>query len=109
MKNFVQKGNTLTFVAAAALLSGAGVLLSATLFGVAKTDVANGATGEAEIEGVFTLPKAAVTNTQFAAAYWDNTNKVTTNVSSGNVLIGFYTEAGGSAVATPVKLIPKAA
>lgn len=109
MKNYVQQGKTVTFVASAALLSGAGVLLSATLFGVATTDVAIGATGEALIEDVVSLPKAAVVTTAFAAAYWDNTAKVTTNVSSGNVLIGFYTEAGGSAVATPVKLIPKAA
>lgn len=109
MKNYVQPGNVLTFVAAAALASGAGVLLSATLFGVTTGALANGETGEAAIEGVFTLPKAAVTNTAFAAAYWDNTNKVTTNVSSGNVLIGFYTEAGASGVVTPVKLIPKAA
>lgn len=109
MKNRVQTGSTLTFVAAAALLSGAGVLLSATLFGVATTDVANGATGEADIEGVYLLPKAAVATAAFSAAYWDNTNKVTTNVASGNVLIGFYTEAGASAAATPVRLIPKAA
>ncbi len=109
MKNKIQSGHTLTFVAAGALLSGAGVLLSATLFGVNAYDVAAGQSGEADIEGVFLLPKAAVTNTQFAAAYWDNTNKVTTNVASGNTLIGFYTEAGGSSVATPVKLIPKAA
>lgn len=109
MKNKIQSGNTLTFVAAAAVLSGAGVLLSATLFGVATTDVAIGATGEADIEGVFSLPKAAVVTTAFAAAYWDPVAKVTTNVATANVLIGFYTEAGGSAVATPVKLLPKAA
>ena len=109
MKNYVQAGNIVTFTAAAAILSGAGVLLSATLFAVATSDVANGAEGEAAIEGVFNLPKAAVVTTKFAAAYWDNTAKVTTNVSSGNALIGFYTEAGASAAVTPVKLIPKAA
>ena len=109
MKNFVQEGNTVTFTAAAALSGGAGVLLSATLFGVNSYDVVVGAPGEAAINGVFTLPKAAITNAQFAAAYWDSTGKQTTNVASGNVLIGFYTEAGGVSVSSPVCLIPKAA
>jgi len=109
MKNFVQKGRTVTFTASAALASGAGVMLSATLFGVNSNDVAIGGSGEAVIEDVFSLPKAAITNTQFAAAYWDNTNKVTTNVASGNALIGVYTEAGGPSIPSPVRLIPKAA
>ena len=109
MKNHVQEGRTLSFVAPADLAPGAGVLLSATLFGVNTYQVATGATGEAVIEEVFALPKAAITNTRFAAAYWDNTNKVTTNVASGNVLIGVYTEASGPSLATPVRLIPKAA
>lgn len=108
MKNFVKQGNVLTFTAGAALASGVGVLLTASLFGVTAGAYANGEVGEAAIEGVFDLPKAAITNTAFAAAYWDNTNKVTTNVSSGNVLIGFYTEAGNPSVVTPVKLVPKA-
>lgn len=109
MKNYVQAGTVLTFTATAAILAGSGVLLGAALFGVTTGDVASGADGEAAVEGVFTLPKAAVATTKFAAAYWDNTAKVTTNVSSGNTLIGVYTEATGSAVATAVRLIPKAA
>lgn len=109
MKNFVQKGDKLTFVAAATIAAGAGVLLGTAVFGVNSYNVVSGDSGEVMVEGVFTLPKAAVVTTAFAAAYWDNAAKVTTNVSSGNTLIGFYTEAGGSAVATPVKLTPKGA
>jgi predicted RecA/RadA family phage recombinase len=109
MKNYVQKGGTVSFVAAADALSGSGVMLSATLFGVNSYDVKTGETGEAAIEGVFTLPKAAVVTTAFAAAYFDNTAKLVTNVSSGNALIGAFTEASASGVATPVRLIPKAA
>lgn len=109
MKNYVKPGNVLTFTAAAAIASGSGVLLGATAFGVSCQTLAINETGEAAVEGVFDLPKAAVVTTAFAAAYWDNTNKVTTNVSSGNTLIGYYTEAGASAAVTPVKLIPKAA
>jgi predicted RecA/RadA family phage recombinase len=109
MKNKVQDGLTLTYVAVATIAAGAGVLLGGTVFGVNSYNVVSGDSGEAEITGVHNLPKAAVTNTAFAAAYWDNTNKVTTTSSSGNTLIGFYTEAGGSAAVTPVRLVPKAA
>ncbi len=109
MKNKVQDGSTLTYVAAATIASGAGVLLGGTVFGVNAYNVVSGDSGEAHITGVFNLPKAAVTNNAFAAAYWDNTNKVTTTSASGNTLIGFYTEAGGSAAVTPVRLVPKAA
>lgn len=109
MKNFVQPGQTLSFVVAAAIASGAGLLLGGTVFGVSAGNYAIGETGEAVIEGVFTLPKAAVVSTAFQAAYWDNTNKVVTNVASGNTLIGFFTEASASGVATPVRLVPKAA
>lgn len=109
MKNFVQPGHTITYIAAATILSGAGVLLGTAVFGVNSYNVVSGDSGELVREGVFTLPKAAVVTTAFASAYWDNTAKVTTNVSSGNTLIGFYTEGTGSAVATAVCLVPKAA
>jgi predicted RecA/RadA family phage recombinase len=109
MKNYVQPGKTVSFVAAAAIESGVGFLLGADLFGVSCGKYAIGETGEAAIEGVFTLPKAAVVTTAFAAAYWDNTAKLVTNVSSGNKLIGAFTEGTASGIATPVKLIPKAA
>ena len=109
MKNFVQQGNTLSWTVAAVIASGAGVLLGGTVFGVSTGNYAIGETGEAVIEGVFKLPKAAVVNTAFAAAYLDNTAKVVTNVASGNTLIGFFTEGTGASVATDVKLIPKAA
>lgn len=109
MKNRVQLGDTLTFIAAADVLSGQGLLLGGTVFGVSAYDVKTGEEGEVQIVGVFNLPKAAVTNTRFAAAYWDNTNKVTTTSASGNTLIGFYSLEGASAALTPVRLVPKAA
>jgi predicted RecA/RadA family phage recombinase len=109
MKNRVQNGNTLTFIAVADVLSGQGLLLGGTVFGVSAYDVKTGDEGEAQIEGVFSLPKAAVVTTAFAAAYWDNAAKVTTNVAAGNTLIGFYTLAGAASAATNVRLVPKAA
>ena len=109
MKNYVQPGNVLSFTAAADLASGVGVLLGTVAFGVTTGAVKSGETGEAAVEGVFTLPKAAVVVTAYAAAYWDNTAKLATNVSSSNTLIGYFTEGSASGVATAVKLIPKAA
>lgn len=108
MKNYVQPGRTLTFTAAAALASGAGVLLGAATFGVNSYDVAIGESGEATLEGVYTLPKAAVSSSAFEAAYWDDTNKVVTNVATSNVKIGFFTETTAASVSTAVRLIPSA-
>lgn len=109
MKNFVQSGQTLSWTVAAVIAAGAGVLLGGTVFGVSAGNYAIGETGEAVVEGVFTLPKAAVVSTAFQAAYWDNAAKLVTNVASGNTLIGFFTEGSASGVATAVKLVPKAA
>lgn len=99
MKNFIQKGGTLTFVAAAALASGAGVLLGDQgLFGVNSYDVAIGEEGEAAVEGVFNLPKVAATAIdRFDIAYWDDTNKVLTPTASTHNAVGYFTQAALSA------------
>lgn len=108
MKNFVKTGNTLTFIAVAAVVSGAGLLLGdAGLFGVSTTTVAIGESGEADIEGVFELPKAAVAVDAFDAAYWDDTAKTVTNVATDNTKIGVFTETYASGDGTAnVKLLP---
>ncbi len=59
MKNFVQPGKTLDFIPASAVLSGQPVLLGATLFGVANLSTLAGIPNEADVEGVFDLPKTA--------------------------------------------------
>lgn len=109
MKNYVQKGETLTFTAAADVVSGQGVLLGAAgLFGVAATDVLSGASGEAVIEGVFSLPKtSADTPAAFAAAYWDESEGEVTTVATDNTLIGCFAQAYAASTAlADVKLIP---
>ena len=55
--NYVQKGDVIAFTAGAAHSSGDVVVIGA-LIGVALSDVANGAEGQAQISGVFELPKA---------------------------------------------------
>ena len=93
MKNFIQEGKTLDLAAPYAVSSGGGALVGAT-FGVAITDLANGVVGAFSIEGVYSLTKATGASTggaQGALAYWNNTNKNVTAVSSGNTKIGVFT------------------
>lgn len=88
MKNYVQAGDTLTLVAAYAVLSGAGHL-AGSIFGVAAGTYAQGAPGEFKRTGVFELPKvAAQAWTQGVKVYWDDTAKLVTTVSGGNTPIG---------------------
>lgn len=100
MRNYVQKGNTLTLAAPYAVLSGAGMLVG-SIFGVAVNDAADGATVEADVVGVFDLKKtSAQAWTVGAKIYWDNTNKECTTTSSGNTLIGVATAAAANPSAT---------
>lgn len=96
MKNFKSQGNTLTFTAGAAYSSGDGVLVG-TIFGVAAGDIANGAEGVINLDGVYELTKAASQAwTVGAPIYWDATGAKTTNVADGNTLIGSAVLAVGS-------------
>lgn len=101
MKNFVQMGLTVAMIAPYALTSGQGLLVGAA-FGVATADAASGASVEATVEGVFTLPKAASAITAFARVYWDNAARNVTSTASANTLIGvaILAAAGGDATAT---------
>lgn len=93
MKNYIQEGCALELVAPYAVSAGGGALIG-SLFGVAASDVANGASGVFNLEGVFELAKAdSQAWTQGAKIYWDNTNKVCTTTSAGNTLIGCASEA----------------
>jgi predicted RecA/RadA family phage recombinase len=106
MKNFVQPGVNVDVVAPYAVTSGQG-LLDGVEFSVASTDIANGAAGTGVTEGVFDLAKAAVAITRKTIAYWDNTARLVTNVSSGNTKIGIFQKAALSGDATArVKVIP---
>ncbi|WP_370049333.1 MULTISPECIES: DUF2190 family protein [Salipiger] len=99
MKNYIQAGNVLSFTAAAAVVSGQGVLQGA-LFGVATTDADLGADFEAAVTGVFELPKAAGALTKGQKAYWSTSNGNVTGTASGNTLIGAVTEAAADAATT---------
>lgn len=106
MKNFIQDGKTITVTLAAAILSGAAMLIGA-LVGVACTDGAIGDKVAFNLEGVYTLPKAVGAVSQGAILYWDDTAKVvtTSSASGANFKIGHAFAAALSGDATlPVKL-----
>ena len=87
MKNWIQPGDIVTVVAPVAVNSGDGLLVG-TLFGVAVSTAAVGATVEISTTGVMDLPTAAVAITQGAKLYWDNTAKNVTTTVGTNTLIG---------------------
>lgn len=97
MKNFVQRGGTITAVAPYARLSGEAALIG-NLVCVATADVASGAETEWEVEGVFDLAKAPsqAWGTVGAIVYWDNTNKRFTTSASGNTPAGAVMKTTGS-------------
>lgn len=102
MKNFVQNGETLTLTAPYAVSSGGGALVG-SIFGVAATDVGNGAEGEFQVCGVFDLVRATGGGTGFTAGtliYWDDSAKKVTETSAGNKLIGVAVKAAGDDDAT---------
>ncbi|HVY20407.1 MAG TPA: DUF2190 family protein [Bauldia sp.] len=103
-KNFIQIGSVLDLTVidetdAVDIASGEGYL-AGSIFGVAVTDVAVGASGPFQVDGVWSLPKATPQAWgQGALVYWDNAARKVTTVSGGNQLIGTAIAAVNSAVA----------
>lgn len=96
MKNYLYAGENIDLAAPYAVSAGGGALIG-TLFGVAVNDAANGAAVTLVTRGCFELAKTASQAwTVGAKIYWDNTNKVATNVSTSNTFIGHAIEAVGS-------------
>lgn len=100
MKNYVQPGDMITFTAANAVASGAGVLVGA-LFGVSAATYAAGEEGELKTTGVFDLAAdPAATAAQGVKAYWNDTDKRVVTTASGNTLIGCFVLAKAATAAT---------
>lgn len=102
MKNFIQKGDTLTATAPADVNSGDLVVVG-NIIGVAAYDAASGADVEVDVEGVFELPKVLTDVIgQGDKLYWDSSvSKLTKTAGTGSKpLVGFATTAAGNGVAT---------
>jgi predicted RecA/RadA family phage recombinase len=96
MKNFIARGDVLEITAGADIDAGEGVLVG-SLFGVAATDIANGARGNINLGGVYDLPKVGSQAwTVGALVYWDNANDRCTTTAGSLKLIGVAAAAVGS-------------
>lgn len=99
MKNYVQEGDYIEVVLPYARLSGEGVLVG-SLFGVCVVDGASGASINIHTEGVYDLTAVTGASTDAvvgARAYWDNTNKRITPVSTSNSYVGVFMAAKATA------------
>ncbi|MBC16547.1 MAG: hypothetical protein CL942_05790 [Desulfovibrio sp.] len=99
MKTYIREGTRMPFTNSSGSSIPAGTpILVDSVVGVAVSEIKNGETGYLSMTGVHKVPVAAVSVDQGAKAYWDDTNKVFTNVDTGNTLNGYFTAAtsGGS-------------
>ncbi|CAN7317076.1 DUF2190 family protein [Bosea sp. LjRoot9] len=108
MKNFIQPGDAIDFVApGGGVVGGTGFLLGA-IFGVVRHTAAAGEKSILDLEGVFTLPKtAANTPAPGAKVYWDDAAKSITTTVGTNVVAGIHTglaAANGGDATLPVRL-----
>jgi predicted RecA/RadA family phage recombinase len=107
MKNFIQPGDVITWANAtgSAVAAGAPVVMSHTI-GVACVDIANGASGEVSLAGVYTLPKAsAAVVVAGEKLLWDasegNFDDSAASPASGDILgAAIAVDAAGAGVLT---------
>lgn len=94
MKNWVQEGNTVTFIAPPGGAVSGIPLLVGSLPVIPAFSAAVGDECEGVTQGVFNLPKHTTdTPDQFDKAYWDATNSRVTTEASGNTVIGVFMHA----------------
>jgi len=85
---FILEGKTVDYTATADIVVGQ-VIPAVTAIAVAKTDIANGATGSVGITGVVEI--AAINSVAFLFGdqlYWDDTAKQLTKVTTSNTPAG---------------------
>ena len=100
-RNYIQRGETITLTASAAVTSGA-VVQAGAIIGVAAGNAATGEKVDINCTGVFTLPKVAAE--EYAGAgvpiYYNSGNGLVTSTASGNTKIGVAIEAVAASVGT---------
>jgi len=94
MKNFVQRGDTVTFIAPTGGAASGIPLVVNKLVVIPVFSAAEGYECEGTTTGVYALPKASTTTpAQFDTAYWDATNGEVTTEANGNTKIGVFMHA----------------
>lgn len=101
MKNFVQRGDTLTLIPAANVAAGAGYLFGAGLFGVAAADVASGSPGEFVTEGVVTIAKTSALAIDVGdRVFWAPGSSAVNKTSAAQVCVGVAVAAAANPSST---------
>lgn len=101
MKNFVQPGSVVDFIAPSGGVVSGTPLLIGTILVVPQTTAAATEVFAGDVNGVFELPKATTTTPAAGGiAYWDDTAKKITTTASGNTAVGWFTVAALSADTT---------
>jgi len=100
MKNFVQTGDVVTFIApAGGVTSGVPVVVNSLVL-IPALSAAATYECEGAVTGVYELPKKSTdTPTQFAKAYWDDSEGEVTTTATDNTLIGVFMNALGTGTA----------
>jgi predicted RecA/RadA family phage recombinase len=102
MKNYIQKGDTLTIPAPVAVLSGEPVIAGA-IVGIASCDALSGAAVDVATSGVFELPKVAADAFAIGAAvYWDDEADLATSTATDNTKLGVAVAAATASTATVI-------
>ena len=103
MKNYIQRGETVTVTAPYTVLSVGGILVAGTghIFGVAVNNQSSGDSTEVLTEGVFDLSKDTSTFAEGDYVYWDNTAKLCTSTATSNTKIGVAALTTPSGVNAP--------
>jgi predicted RecA/RadA family phage recombinase len=95
MKNCVADGNTIDFIATAAVASGEPVLLG-KLVAVSLGGVAIGEAGVGATEGVFELPKVTADDITQGGQVYIKSDGMITSVATGNTAAGKAWAAAGN-------------
>lgn len=96
MRNFVQRGDTLDIVAAAAVTSGS-VVIAGSIIGVSNVDAEIGDSFALDVVGVFTLPKvSALAIAVGDKVYYDAATKLVNKTAGGNTLLGVAVSAAAN-------------
>jgi predicted RecA/RadA family phage recombinase len=101
MKNFSQRGMTLTLTPTADVAAGVGYLHGAALFGVAPAAVTANLPGEFITEGVVDIAKtSALAISVGDRLFWDPTNKVVNKTATAQQQVGIAVAAAANPSAT---------
>lgn len=95
MKNYRESGESMTVVAAAAVVSGTPAVVGDKI-GIPCSSAAIGEEYELNLTGVYKLPKASADDIgQGKKVYWSTANSNVTLTSASNTLIGVAHAAAG--------------